>query len=141
MTGIIKLKIGGQERTLRFNNFSAIELAKIIYNGDQPNFETEDLMNRIMKLNEKNHYLLIKTLIYAGIIGNDYVVGFTESATPENVGEWISDLSSEEIYSVWITFWKSMGVDLPAITELEKNSVSEKKNQPGMKSAKKSSVK
>jgi hypothetical protein len=138
MTGIIKLNIGGQERTLRFNNFSAIELAKIIYNGDQPNFETEDLMNRIMKLNEKNHYLLIKTLIYSGIIGNDYVVGFTESATPEQVGEWISDLSSEEIYSVWITFWKSMGVDLPAIQELEKNSVAEKKNQRGMKSAKKS---
>ena len=138
MTGIIKLNIGGQERTLRFNNFSAIELAKIIYNGDQPNFETEDLMNRIMKHNEKNHYLLIKTLIYSGIIGNDYVVGFTESATPEQVGEWISDLSSEEIYSVWITFWKSMGVDLPAIQELEKNSVGEKKNQRGMKSAKKS---
>ena len=138
MTGIIKLNIGGQERTLRFNNFSAIELAKIIYNGDQPNFETEDLMNRIMKLNEKNHYLLIKTLIYSGIIGNDYVVGFTESTTPEQVGEWISDLSSEEIYSVWITFWKSMGVDLPAIQELEQNSVAEKKNQRGMKSAKKS---
>ena len=138
MTGIMKLNIGGQERTLRFNNFSAIELAKIIYNGDQPNFETEDLMNRIMKLNEKNHYLLIKTLIYSGIIGNDYVVGFTESATPEEVGEWISDLSSEEIYSVWITFWKSMGVDLPAIQELEQNSVAEKKNQRGMKSAKKS---
>ncbi len=138
MTGIIKLNIGGQERTLRFNNFSAIELAKIIYNGDQPNFDTEDLMNRIMKLNEKNHYLLIKTLIYSGIIGNDYVVGFTESATPEQVGEWISDLSSEEIYSVWITFWKSMGVDLPAIQELEQNSVAEKKNQRGMKSAKKS---
>jgi hypothetical protein len=141
MTGIIKLKIGGQERTLRFNNFSAIELAKIIYNGEQPNFETEDLMNRIMKLNEKNHYLLIKTLIYSGIIGNDYVVGFTESATPENVGEWISDLSSDEIYSVWITFWQSMGVDLPSLKELEKDSVSEKKNQPGMKSARKSSVK
>jgi hypothetical protein len=141
MTGIIKLNIGGQERTLRFNNFSAIELAKIIYNGDQPNFETEDLMNRIMKLNEKNHYLLIKTLIYSGIIGNDYVVGFTESATPQQVGEWISDLSSEEIYSVWITFWQSMGVDLPAINAMENNSVAEKKNQPGMKSAKKSSVK
>jgi hypothetical protein len=141
MTGIIKLNIGGQERTLRFNNFSAIELAKIIYNGDQPNFETEDLMNRIMKLNEKNHYLLIKTLIYSGIIGNDYVVGFTESATPQQVGEWISDLSSEEIYSVWITFWQSMGVDLPAINDIENNSVAEKKNQPGMKSAKKSLVK
>jgi hypothetical protein len=141
MTGIMKLNIGGQERTLRFNNFSAIELAKIIYNGDQPNFETEDLMNRIMKLNEKNHYLLIKTLIYSGIIGNDYVVGFTESATPQQVGEWISDLSSEEIYSVWITFWQSMGVDLPAINAMENNSVAEKKNQPGMKSAKKSLVK
>lgn len=141
MTGIIKLQIGGQERTLRFNNFSAIELAKIIYNGDQPNFETDDLMNRIMKINEENHYLLIKTLIYAGLIGNDYVVGFTKTVTAEQVGEWISELSSEEIYSVWITFWKSMGVDLPAIQELEKNSVAEKKNRRGTKSAKKSSVK
>ena len=76
MTGIMKLNIGGQERTLRFNNFSAIELSRIIYNGEQANFETEDLLDRIMKLNEKNHYLLVKTLVYAGIIGNDYVVGF-----------------------------------------------------------------
>jgi hypothetical protein len=128
MTGIIKLNIGGQERTLRFNNFSAIELAKIIYNGEQANFETDDLLNRIMKLNEENHYLLIKTLVYAGLIGNDYVVGFTKTATPEQVGEWISELSVDEIYSVWNTFWSSMGVDLPAIQELEKDSVAEKKN-------------
>jgi len=138
MTGIMKLKIGGQERTLRFNNFSAIELAKIIYNGEQANFETEDLLNRIMKLNEENHYLLVKTLIYAGLIGNDYVVGFTKTATAEQVGEWISELNGDEIYSVWNTFWKSMGVDLPAIQEIEKNSVAEKKNRPGTKSAKKS---
>lgn len=128
MTGIIKLNIGGKERTLRFNNFSAIELAKIIYNGEQANFETDDLLNRIMKLNEENHYLLIKTLVYAGLIGNDYVVGFTKTATAEQVGEWISELSADEIYSVWNTFWSSMGVDLPAIQELEKDSVAEKKN-------------
>ena len=127
MTGIMKLKIGGQERTLRFNNFSAIELAKIIYNGEQANFETEDLLSRIMKLNEENHYLLVKTLVYAGIIGNDYVVGFKKSATSEEVGEWVAELSAEDIYSVWNTFWSSMGVDLPAIQELEKDSVAEKK--------------
>ena len=127
MTGIMKLNIGGQERTLRFNNFSAIELAKIIYNGEQANFETEDLLSRIMKLNDKNHYLLIKTLVYAGIIGNDYVVGFSESVSVEQVGEWIAELSAEDIYSVWNTFWSSMGVDLPAIQEFEKDSVAEKK--------------
>jgi hypothetical protein len=138
MTGIMKLSIGGKDRVLRFNNFSAIELAKIIYKGEQANFETEDLLNRIMKLNEKNHFLLVKTLIYAGIIGNDYVVGFDESVTVEQVGEWIAEISEEEIYSVWQTFWTSMGVDLPAIQELEKNPVAQKKNQPGMKSAKKS---
>jgi hypothetical protein len=119
MTGIIKLSIGGKDRVLRFNNFSAIELAKIIYKGEQANFETEDLLNRIMKLNEKNHFLLVKTLIYAGIIGNDYVVGFEESVTVEQVGEWIADISEQDIYSVWQTFWTSMGVDLPAIKELE----------------------
>ena len=130
MTGIIKLKIGGQERTLRFNNFSAIELAKIIYKGEQANFETDDLLKRIMNLNEKNHFLLIKTLIYAGIIGNDYVVGFEESVSVEQLGEWIAEISEEDIYSVWQTFWSSMGVDLPAINELESNtdSVAEKKN-------------
>jgi hypothetical protein len=127
MTGIMKLNIGGQERTLRFNNFSAIELSRIIYNGEQANFETEDLLNRIMKLNEKNHYLLIKTLIYAGIIGNDYVVGFHESITQEQVGEWIADLESDQIYTVWTTFWSSMGIDLPAINAIESDSVAEKK--------------
>jgi hypothetical protein len=138
MTGIMKLSIGGKERVLRFNNFSAIELAKIIYKGEQANFETEDLLNRIMKLNEKNHFLLVKTLIYAGIIGNDYVVGFEESVTVEQVGEWIAEIGEEDIYSVWQTFWTSMGVDLPAIQELEQNPVAQKKNQRGMKSAKKS---
>jgi hypothetical protein len=130
MTGIMKLSIGGKERVLRFNNFSAIELAKIIYKGEQANFETEDLLNRIMKLNEKNHFLLVKTLIYAGIIGNDYVVGFEESVTVEQVGEWIAEISEQDIYSVWQTFWTSMGVDLPAVKELESNedSIEEKKN-------------
>jgi len=130
MTGIITLNIGGKNRTLRFNNFSAIELAKIIYKGENANFETEDLLNRIMKLNEKNHFLLVKTLIYAGIIGNDYVVGFDESVTVEQVGEWIAEIGEEDIYSVWQTFWTSMGVDLPAVKELEsaEDSLEEKKS-------------
>ncbi len=130
MTGIMTLNIGGKNRTLRFNNFSAIELAKIIYKGENANFQTEDLLNRIMKLNEKNHFLLVKTLIYAGIIGNDYVVGFEESVTVEQVGEWIAEIGEEDIYSVWQTFWTSMGVDLPAVKELESttDSVAEKKS-------------
>jgi hypothetical protein len=130
MTGIMTLNIGGKNRTLRFNNFSSIELAKIIYKGENDNFETEDLLNRIMKLNEKNHFLLVKTLIYAGIIGNDYVVGFDESVTVEQVGEWIAEIGEEDIYSVWQTFWTSMGVDLPAVKELESttDSVAEKKS-------------
>lgn len=130
MTGIMTLNIGGKNRILRFNNFSAIELAKIIYKGENANFETEDLLNRIMKLNEKNHFLLVKTLIYAGIIGNDYVVGFDESVTVEQVGEWIAEIGEEDIYSVWQTFWTSMGVDLPAVKELEsaEDSLEEKKS-------------
>jgi hypothetical protein len=130
MTGIMTLNIGAKNRTLRFNNFSAIELAKIIYKGENANFETDDLLNRIMKLNEKNHFLLVKTLIYAGIIGNDYVVGFEESVTVEQVGEWIAEIGEEDIYSVWQTFWTSMGVDLPAVKDLESttDSVAEKKS-------------
>ena len=128
MNGTIKLNLGGEDRILRFNNFSAIELAKIIYKDEMAKPDMDDLLQRVNDLNTKNHYLLIKTLIYAGIIGNDYVIGFNESVTPEEVGEWIADLDEENIYKVWVTFWDAMGVNLPKIQDMEAERVSEKKN-------------
>lgn len=130
MTGTIKLQLGGKERVLRFNNFSAIELSKILYTGElATNPDMNDISNRIMEVNAKNHLLLMKTLIYAGILGNDFVVGFQESVTPEEVGEWISDLKSDDLLKVWQSFWDSMGVNLPkANAQEEPDSVEEKKN-------------
>jgi len=130
MTGTIKLELGGKERILRFNNFSAIELSKILYTGElATNPDMNDISNRIMEVNAKNHLLLMKTLIYAGILGNDFVVGFQESVTPEQVGEWIADLKSDDLLKVWEAFWDSMGVNLPKATAQEEpDSVEEKKN-------------
>jgi hypothetical protein len=128
MNGIIKLELGGKERVLRFNNYSAIELSKILYTDElATNPDMNDISNRIMELNAKNHYLLMKTLIYSGILGNDFVVGFKETVTSEEVGEWIGDLKADALLLVWEAFWSSMGVNLPKDESVEVDHVEEKK--------------
>lgn len=127
MNGIIKLELGGKERILRFNNYSSIELSKILYSDDMSNPDMNDISHRIMEVNAKNHYLLMKTLIYAGILGNDFVVGFKETVTSQEVGEWIGELKAEDLLKVWEAFWSSMGVNLPKQEE-EETTVEEKKS-------------
>ncbi len=51
-------------------------------------------------------------LVYAGLIGNDYVVGFSESATSEEVGEWVADASPDVLAKVWESFLEASGMTL-----------------------------
>ena len=82
MNGIVKVNLGGKDRVLRFNNFANTEIAKVLYESKMVDTESKEpempnFLNAIMDLNRKNHYLLIKVLVYSGIVGNDYVVGFS----------------------------------------------------------------
>lgn len=120
MNGIVKISIGGQERILRFNNFATLEMAKVIFNSSTAKPDG-DFLERLLELNKKNHFLLIKVLVYSGIIGNDYVVGFSESVTIEEVGEWVSMMNDSELTKIWEVFWESTGVTLaPEKTDTEK---------------------
>ena len=122
MNGIVKVNLGGKDRFLRFNNFANTEIAKVLYESKMADTESKDpempnFFNAIMELNRKNHYLLIKVLVYSGIIGNDYVVGFNESVTMEEVGEWIGDAHPDEIVKVWEAFMPAVGTELKSDEE------------------------
>ena len=130
MNGIIKLELGGKERVLRFNTFSAIEIRKVLFPEDsEKDYEIDQVTEKLLQLNAKNHFLLIKLLIYAGIIGNDFVVGFTESTTIEEVGEWVSTMSKTDLVKVWDCFWDAKGFNIPKDeTQIQEDSVQEKKS-------------
>ena len=104
MNGIVRVQLGGQERVLRFNNFANIEIAKVLFQSETAKPDLPKFLDALFALNSKNHFLLLKMLVYAGLIGNDYVVGFSESATSEEVGEWVADASPDVLAKVWESF-------------------------------------
>jgi len=130
MNGIIKLELGGKQRVLRFNTFSAIEIRKVLFPKDsEKDYKIDEVTEKLLQLNAKNHFLLIKLLIYSGIIGNDFVVGFTESTTIEEVGEWVSTMSKNDLVRVWDCFWDAKGFNIPKEeTEIQEDHVEEKKS-------------
>lgn len=112
MNGIVRVQLGGQERVLRFNNFANIEIAKVLFQSETAKPDLPKFLDALFALNSKNHFLLLKMLVYAGLIGNDYVVGFQESATPEQVGEWIADAHPDVLSKVWESFLEASGMTL-----------------------------
>ena len=149
MNGIVRVELGGEERTLRFNNFSDIELAKVLFDDETAKPNVHDFVGAILKLNAENHLLLVKMLVYSGLIGNDYVVGFKKTATPEEVGNWLSTAKADDIKKIWLTFMDAYGLTLKpekeddeSKSEDEEAHTSKKKySKPTKKSYKKPSEK
>src|SRR5690606_33063566 len=130
MNGIVRVQLGGQERVLRFNNFANIEIAKVLFNSETAKPDLPNFLDALFALNQKNHYLLLKMLVYAGIIGNDYVVGFNESVTIEQVGEWVADLSAQDSNKIWDSFVEASGLSLATDKEKEETEIDTKKKHP-----------
>ena len=130
MHGITRVNLGGQERVLRFNNFANIEIAKVLFKDETAKPDLPKFMEKLFELNAKNHFLLLKMLIYAGIIGNDYVVGFEESVSIVEVGEWVSDLSPDDSNKIWETFMEASGLTLADKEKEEVEETDTKKKHP-----------
>jgi hypothetical protein len=133
MTNPIKIELGGKERIIRFNQYANIELYKLLFDNG---FESPDMSLLLDKCNnmiKQNYMLFYKALIYSGIVGNDYASNlFKPSASIEEVGEWVGQMSQEELteffMKVWNTFFEEMGVNLEKIKELEaEDTTTEKK--------------
>lgn len=133
MTNPIKIELGGKERIIRFNQYANIELYKLLFDNG---FESPDMSLLLDKCNDmikQNYMLFYKALIYSGIVGNDYASNlFKPSSSIEEVGEWVGQMSQEELteffMKVWNTFFEEMGVNLEKIKELEaEDATAEKK--------------
>lgn len=140
MHGIIKIELGGQERVLRFNNFSREVIANMILkseDGFSAKPDPSEYLKRISELNQKSNLLLLKVLIYGGIVGNDYVTSFNESVTIEEVGEWVADAPEDKLLDVWTAFLESEGFGLKSDPQEEEDTptVAKKKKTRPMKAS------
>lgn len=108
-----KVNIGGELRSLKFNNFAQLEIAKILFKEDPMSSNPAEVVNKLYEIADKNIMLLMKVLVYAGIIGNDYEKGFDSDVSQEMVGEWISKANLANLVGVWETFLNWMGEGIP----------------------------
>ena len=131
MQGVFELEIGGAKRTLRFNNYAHTELSKTLFEAGHLVSSPDELLAKLEQLASINVMLLMKALIYAGIIGNDYLIGFKPSVTIQEVGEWMADADEGQLIGVWDTFLSAMGTDVSKAFEYLKKATEgegEKKN-------------
>ena len=112
MQGTIEVNIGGAKRTLRFNNYAHFELSKQLFQAGHFAVTPNDVLDKLHEIASDNVMLLMKALIYSGIIGNDYEVGFTKSVTIQEVGKWVADVNESELMGIWDTFLDAMGVNI-----------------------------
>lgn len=129
----INISLGGQDRTIRFNQYANIELYKILLDDGFASPDMSILLDKCNDMIKQNYMLFYKALIYSGIVGNDYASNkFKPSATIEEVGEWVGQMDQQELteffMQVWNLFFAEMGVNLEKIKEMElEDNNSEKK--------------
>lgn len=111
--GVIDIELGGAKRTLRFNNFAHVEIAKALFQNGSMTATPNELLNRLHEIANDNIMLLMKILVYGGIAGNDYLTGFKVSVTQQEVGEMLSKCDDSELIGVWEVFLEAMGMTLP----------------------------
>jgi hypothetical protein len=115
MQGVIEITLGGVKRTLRFNNFAHTELSKVIFDSGHLVSNPDELLERLHKMASDNVMLLMKALVYAGMIGNDYLTGFKASTTQEEVGKWLAEVNESELIGIWETFLTAMGTEVSKV--------------------------
>lgn len=109
------IKLGDQDRNIDFNIFCTMEMGKIFEVDPTP----DNLRNKIIELNEQNSLLMFKVLIYCGIIGHDYKVGFKKSVTQEEVGGLLASITADELIEIFNKFADEMGFNIKAEEDID----------------------
>jgi len=112
MIGSFEVELGGKTRRLQFNNYAHAELSKLIFQRGFVAKNPADLVDRLSEMAEENIALLVKAILYAGIIGYDYQQGFTKSITQQEIGVLVGEVDSETLEKMWDVFLDAMGVNL-----------------------------
>ncbi len=125
--GITVINIGGEKRTVCFNNHSLIYLGNLL--GCNP----ADIMDKVGEVGDLNPLRLLTFVIYAGLMGyKESKAEYIHDITMPNVAQWVSDANEDEFLGVWDVFSKAMGI--PKATE-EQVKEYEKKNKLRQKRA------
>lgn len=104
MSGIIEIQLGGDLKTLRFNNWQKEALGKIL--GTDPLAAGKLIVERI-----KESYLLVACdLIYTGLIGNYRVQRKDIDFTMDDIVIWVGDAANDEITVVFDAWIESTGL-------------------------------
>lgn len=106
MTGTVEIKLGDRPHLLRFNNYSVDvmrkQLLSIVPVGDKR--KPEEVINDIVG---QSDMLALQTIIYSGMCGNSLPQFKLPEATIQQVGEWLAELTPEEMTSMWQTVEKT----------------------------------
>jgi len=123
--GITNVKIGGQERTICFNNHS------LIYLGKQLSCDPANVMSKVSEIGDENPLRLLTFVIYAGLMGfMEREAIYVHDITMKNVAKWVSEADSEEFTSVWDTFSDAIGMPKATPEQVE---AYEKKKKSALK--------
>lgn len=106
MTGIIEVEILGVKRPLVFNNYARVELSKHF------SIDPVDVLSEVQRINNENHLLLLKILVWAGHCGDCYRRQDVTDLTREQIGEWLGDASEDVLYEIFQTFLEAEGYGL-----------------------------
>ena len=104
MSGIIEIQLGGQVRTLRFNNWQKEALGKVL--GQDPLKAAKTLSARA-----KDSIIdVIFDLVYTGLIGAYRAQRKDIDFTEAEVGEWVGDAENAALAGVFDVWIDSIGV-------------------------------
>lgn len=127
MNGIIEIQLGGQQRTLRFNNYAKAELGNIY--GADPMEAAQNLLERL----KDNYVRTMADLVYCGLTGSYYAKALDRDFTRADVAEWMADAEDAEIVKVFTAWTESTGIR-QIIKQPAEASTGAKKKKPGPKS-------
>lgn len=112
MNGIHHITIEDKQYGIRFNNYARAELRKFFMKEGEVSLTETQLTERIIEKWKENDVLLLKIIVYAGIVGYSLVKHDSPLLTRDQVGEYIGDAAETELYTIWKTFLEAQGVGL-----------------------------
>ena len=116
MNGILEITFKGKKERLRLNNY-AREVLRRYFAGDKPYLTNGELMQAIIDKWKESEHLLLKKLVYAGIVGDSLVNNDTVRISEQEIGEYVGEAPPDELRAIWKEILAQQGFDLTLESE------------------------
>lgn len=112
MNGIHEIELNGKKERVRFNQYAKSELCKVLMPEGRVFLSQSELLGIIMARQKDNPTLLLKHIVYAGIVGDSLIENDTPRLTKKQVGEFIGSASDDDLFQIWRCFLDAQGFNL-----------------------------